>query len=237
MKVDPKSIRADLYRPRAGHWAEVDVPPLRYLAVDGHGDPNTAPVYAVAVGALYTLAYATKLGLREATGIDAVVAPLEGLWTSADPTAFTGRRKDEWDWTMLIALPDPALMGPALIGPALVGTAVTDTDVDAALDRARTTAATRRPDVPTGDVRVLTLDEGRCLQTLHVGPYDEEGPTLALLHDEVMPEAGLTWNGPHHEVYLGDPRRTAPERLRTVLRQPVRAATGQAEHPSPRIGS
>ena len=83
-------------------------------------------------------------------------------------------------------------------------------------------AAKKKPDASLDRVRALTLAEGRCLQIMHVGPYAEEGPTLARLHHEVMPARGLTWNGPHHEIYLGDPRRAAPEKLRTVLRQPVR---------------
>ena len=131
-----------------------------------------------------------------------VVGPLEGLWTSADRDAFTVRDKDEWDWTMLIPLPDA--VGAADIAEGLAA------------------ASRKKPDLPVSSLRPLSLAEGRCLQILHVGTYDEEGPVLARLHDEIMPERGLTWNGPHHEIYLSDPRRTAPERMRTVLRQPVR---------------
>ncbi|WP_246855248.1 GyrI-like domain-containing protein [Cellulomonas sp. Y8] len=98
--------------------------------------------------------------------------------------------------------------------------AVAGADVDTGLGA----AAGRRPDLPVDRVRPLTLDEGRCLQVLHVGSYDDEAPALARLHHELMPAHGLTWNGRHHEIYLGDPRRVAPDRLRTVLRQPVRPA-------------
>ncbi|GAA1139855.1 hypothetical protein GCM10009583_07130 [Ornithinicoccus hortensis] len=131
-----------------------------------------------------------------------MVSPLEGLWSSEDPTTFTERRKDEWDWTMLIAFPEP----------------VDREDLAQGLAR----AAHKKPELPVSDVRVLELTEGRSLQIMNVGSYDDEGPTLARLHHEVMPERGLTFNGPHHEIYLGDPRRAAPETLRTVLRQPVR---------------
>ena len=95
---------------------------------------------------------------------------------------------------------------------------VSEDDITAGLER----AARRRPDLPVADVRVLLLDEGRCLQVMHVGSYDDEGPVLDRLHHEVMPARGLDFNGRHHEIYLGDPRRMAPERLKTVLRQPVR---------------
>lgn len=202
MRFDVKKDRPDLYRPGTADVVEVDVPPTTYLAADGHGDPNTAPAYAAAVGALYASGYATRAALRARTGDDFVVGPLEGLWTSGDPAAFTARAKAEWDWTMLIPLPE----------------AVDATDVADGLSA----AAARKPDLPVGEVRLLRLHEGRSLQVLHVGPYDDEGPALARLHHEVMPARGLTWNGPHHEIYLGDPRRAAPAALRTVLRQPVR---------------
>lgn len=206
MKIDLKKDRKDLYQPGADDFVEVDVPPMTYLALDGHGDPNTSEEYAEVVEALYTAAYATKFAFRARTGDDFVVGPLEGLWSSDDPSAFAERRKADWDWTMLIPLPDP----------------VSATDVVAGLAK----ACDKKPQLPVSRVRVLELTEGRCLQIMHVGPYDDEGPTLARLHDEVMPARGLTWNGRHHEIYLGDPRKVAAEKLRTVLRQPVRALDG-----------
>ncbi|WP_454048308.1 GyrI-like domain-containing protein [Cellulomonas sp. Marseille-Q8402] len=206
MRIDLKKDRKDLYQPGAADVVEVVVPPTTYLGVDGHGDPDTAPAYAAAVGALYAAGYAVRSAFRARTGTEVVVGPLEGLWTSADPRAFTARAKGDWDWTMLLPLPDQ----------------VGEEDVAAGL----ATATTRKPGLPVDRVRLLRLDEGRVLQILHVGAYDDEGPTLARLHDEVMPARGLTWNGPHHEIYLSDPRRVPPARLRTVLRQPVRPAGG-----------
>jgi hypothetical protein len=202
MAIDIRRERAELYRAGTREVAEVVVPPADYLAADGHGDPNTSADYAAAVSALYTAAYAVRAALKGRTGEAFVVGPLEGLWTAADPAAFAAGRKADWDWTMLIPLPG----------------VVTADDVAAGL----ATATERKPEVPVGRVRLLALDEGRSLQVLHVGSYDDEAPTLARLHHEVMPARGLTWNGPHHEIYLGDPRRVAPERLRTILRQPVR---------------
>ena len=202
MRTDIKKDRKDLYLPGRADFTEVDVPAMTYLAIDGHGDPNTSPAYAIAIQALYAGAYAIRSALKKRTGDDFVVGPLEGLWTSADDSAFVARDKGEWDWTMMIPLPD----------------AVSSQDIVDGLGR----AACKKPDLPIAALKELPLTEGRSLQILHVGTYDDEAPTLARLHDEVMPRLGLTWNGPHHEIYLSDPRRVAPEKMKTVLRQPVK---------------
>ncbi|WP_234660974.1 GyrI-like domain-containing protein [Agromyces marinus] len=205
-KYDVKKAHRGLYAPGAGDFVLVDVPPMQYLAVDGHGDPNTAPQYGIAVEALFGTAYAVKFASKRMSGRDFVVAPLEGLWWADDPASFSARRKDEWSWRLLIHQPD-------WIDQAAVAAAVEATRAkreNPALDR----------------LRLERLHEGQSAQILHVGPYDAEAPTLARLHDEWMPGRGLTFAGPHHEIYLSDARRTAPERLRTVLRQPVRRAAG-----------
>ncbi|MRG60194.1 hypothetical protein GE115_09990 [Agromyces sp. CFH 90414] len=211
-KFDLKRAYPDLYAASARaaeDFAIVDVPPMRYLAVDGHGDPNTVPAYREAVEALYPVAYTVKFASKRESGRDFVVGPLEGLWRADDPETFVTREKDAWDWTMLIAQPDW----------------IDGASVDAAIAQVRAKSAKERSDAPPALdlVRLLHLHEGRSAQILHVGPYDDEGPTLARLHDEWMPRHGLTFNGDHHEIYLGDPRRTAPEKLKTILRQPVRA--------------
>lgn len=204
MRIDLKKDRPELYRPGARDFTEVDVPPIAYLAIDGHGDPNTSPEYLSAIQALYAGAYAVRAELKARTGAAWVVGPLEALWSADDPADFAARRKDAWDWTLLIALPDE----------------VGDDDVA----RGLAAAAARKPGLPVAFVRAETIHEGRCLQILHVGSYDDEGPTLARLHHEVMPARGLTFGGRHHEIYLGDPRKVAPEKLRTILRQPVAPA-------------
>ena len=193
-KFDVKKELRTLYAPRAGDWAFVDVAPQQFLMVDGHGDPNTSPLYPAAVEALYGLSYSIKFASK-AAGRDFVVAPLEGLWHSDVADAFVLGDRTLWRWTMMIAQPD-------WITPQ-------------AVDAARTAKKITAP-------RLERLNEGRALQILHAGPYADEAPTLARLHNEVMPQHGVTFNGRHHEVYLGDPRRVAPEKLRTVLRQPVR---------------
>ena len=200
-KYDLKRAHRELYAP-PGEFTLVDVPPMRYLAIDGHGDPNTAPAYAEAIEALFGVAYTVKFRSKRELGRDFVVAPLEALWRADDPAAFVTREKSAWSWTALIAQPD-------WIDEGLVAGAVD--------------AVRAKGDKPALDrLRLVELHEGACVQILHVGSYDDEAPTLARLHDEWMPQHGLTFNGDHHEIYLSDARRTAPAKLRTVLRQPVR---------------
>ncbi|WP_141999215.1 GyrI-like domain-containing protein [Amycolatopsis cihanbeyliensis] len=201
-KYDVKKIRRELYSPPSKDFAVVDVPEFRYVAVDGRGDPNTSPAYANAIEALYGVAYALKFASKKTLGRDFVVGPLEGLWRADDPTVFTARRKDSWDWTMMISQ-------PGWITEDMVRTAVD--------------SVSRKKDNPAlADVRLITLIEGTCVQILHIGSYDDEAPILDRLHNHYLPEHGLTFNGDHHEIYLSDARRTAPAKLRTVLRQPVK---------------
>ncbi|WP_092964408.1 GyrI-like domain-containing protein [Agromyces sp. CF514] len=207
-KYDVKRAHRALYAPSTKAFVDVDVPPMQYLAVDGHGDPNTSAAYVQAVEALFGVAYALKFASRREVGRDFTVAPLEGLWRADDPAAFVARDKSAWSWTMLVHQPE-------WIDESAVADAV-----DAV--RAKGAKAKSEPSPALDLLRLVLLDEGRSVQILHVGSYDDEAPTLARLHDEWMPQHGLTFNGPHHEIYLSDARRTAPEKLRTVLRQPVR---------------
>lgn len=205
-KSDPKK-EIDSYRAKRGEFRILDVPAMSYLMVDGHGDPNRSPEYAEALQALYPVAYALKFASK-AAGRDYVVPPLEGLWWAEDMDAFTvAREKSAWDWTMMILVPD-------WLGPA---------DVRRAVDTvaAKGAAQPKGPPERLGDVRYAALAEGRCVQTLHVGPFDGEAAVLEEMHHRFIPAQGLVLSGRHHEVYLSDPRRTAPERLRTILRQPV----------------
>ncbi|WDH78030.1 GyrI-like domain-containing protein [Microbacterium esteraromaticum] len=200
----------DRYRSAPGEFRVLEVPATRYLMIDGAGDPNSSPEYTAALEALYPLAYAVKFASARELGQDYVVPPLEGLWWADDMTAFTSARdKSRWHWTLMLMVPD-------WIPVAFV---------EAARERV---AAKKAPPARLGRVRSETLTEGLCVQTLHVGAFDDEGPLLARMHDEFIPGAGLRMTGRHHEIYLSDPRRTAPERLRTLLRQPVRAVSDTA---------
>lgn len=204
MNIDLKKDRKELYQPGKKEFAEVMVPPMRYVAIDGAGDPNTSAEYSAAVESLYTVAYSVRGEWKKSSGNAFVVGPLEGLWFSDDPAVFTAGDKDQWKWTMLIPLPD----------------AVEESAIASGME----VAAKKKPELPISKVRVITLEEGLSLQIMHIGSYDDEAPTLAKLHDKIMPAQSLTFNGPHHEIYLSDPRKVAPEKLKTVLRQPVKKA-------------
>ena len=180
----------------------VDIPAMQFLMVDGSGNPNTAPAYQTAIEWLFSTSYALKFASK-AKGQDYVVPPLEGLWWADDPADFVARRKDTWRWTMMIMAPD----------------FLTRTMYEAAIAK----SAKKLGGAPN-TLRLERYDEGKSLQVLHVGSYDDEGPILAQLHDVEMPQRGLAFNGHHHEIYLSDPRRTAPLKLKTILRQPVRPA-------------
>ncbi|NUS94972.1 MAG: hypothetical protein HOQ36_21600 [Nocardia sp.] len=192
------------YRARSGRFEVVDVPDLRYLMIDGHGDPNTDPDFALATEALYPLAYKLKFASKRELGRDYAVMPLEGLWWAEDMDAFTASRdKSRWDWTLMIMTPDWI-----------------ERDLFAAVvEKVAAGDGPRR----LRDIRLETLSEGRCVQTLHIGSYDDEAGVLARMHHEFVPDNGLRMVGRHHEIYLGDARRVAPEKLRTILRQPVTA--------------
>lgn len=202
-KIDFKKKLAKLYGASAGSFAAVDVPRMQFVKVDGQGDPNRAPAYQRAIEWLYAMSYAMKFSAKAKVGKDYVVPPLEGLWWADDPDDFVKRRKDRWRWTMMIMVPD---------------------FVDRSLYEAALAKSRDKLGNPPETLRLEPLDEGHCLQTLHVGSYDDEGPVLAKLHGEVMPAGGWAFAGPHHEIYLSDPRKTAPERLKTILRQSVRKA-------------
>ena len=203
--IDLVKTLKPLYSPSAKAPVIVEVPELAFLMVDGRGDPNSAEEYQAALQALYGVAYTLKFTLKKAAPErDFKVAPLEGLWwTDGEPPSLDALRTDResWNWRMVIAVPDD----------------VTAAEVAAAADA----AAQRRPLPAAGLVRLERFAEGQAAQLMHIGPYAEEAPTIARLHEYVA-EQGYELRGRHHEIYLGDPRRTAPERLKTVLRHPVK---------------
>lgn len=200
-KTDFKKTLKHLYRPSAKDFALVEVPAMRFVMVDGFGNPNTAPAYKRAVEWLYSVSYALKFASKKQLERDYGVLPLEGLWWAEDMDAFTAGDKDKWSWTAMIMQPDW----------------ITDAMFAAAVEKARGKLGD-----PPESLRLETYDEGLSVQIMHIGPYDAEGPTIARLHQQFIPQNGLTENGHHHEIYLSDPRRVAPEKLKTIIRQPVK---------------
>ncbi|MDJ0448393.1 MULTISPECIES: GyrI-like domain-containing protein [Methylocystis] len=200
-KIDFKKASPALYRAPTNRFALVEVPAMHFVMVDGAGDPNTAPAYKQAVEWLFSVSYAMKFAAKASLGNDYVVPPLEGLWEADDPADFVTRRKDRWRWTMMIRAPD--FLDDAMFG--------------AAVERSKKKLGT-----PPDSLRMEIYDEGPSLQILHIGAYDHEGPALARLHHEEMPSRGYVFAGRHHEIYLSDPRKPEPAKLRTILRQPVR---------------
>ncbi|WP_447912028.1 GyrI-like domain-containing protein [Microbacterium phyllosphaerae] len=206
MAIDPKKT-LDAYRAKRGEFRILEVPAMQYLMIDGAGDPNTAAAYSEAVAALFPLAYTLKFESRKTLGVDTVVMPLEGLWHAPDMESFTSRRdKSAWLWTLMILVPDH-------VTPEMFADAVEAVEQKSAKKKQQTPALR--------SVRLETLDEGLCVQTLHVGSYDDEAPVLDDLHHRFIPDSGLHMTGLHHEIYLSDVRRVEPARLRTILRQPV----------------
>lgn len=202
-KVDFKKTMKALWQPPAGRFVTVEVPAMQFLMVDGKGDPNTAPAYARAVEWLYSVSYPVKFMSKKELSRDYTVAPLEGLWWAEDMTTFLTRDKAAWSWTMMIMQPD-------WITPDMVARAI---------DKAG-----GKLGAPPDSLRLEAFEEGLSVQTLHIGSYDDEGPVIRRLHEEFLPQNRLIETGHHHEIYLSDPRKVPPEKLKTVLRQPVRKA-------------
>ena len=198
-KIDLKRELHELYTARRKPGV-VDVPELKFLIIDGHGDPNTSADYGHAIEALYSVAYTLKFTLKKEGSLDFPVMPLEGLWWSEKTDDFIAGRKASWSWTAMLLQPD-------VVTDELVADAT-----DAASDKRALPAA--------GLLRLESFSEGLSAQVLHVGPYADEEPTITRLHDFIA-EEGYVRRGKHHEIYLGDPRRSAPDRLRTIVRQPI----------------
>ena len=202
-KIDFRKTMKALWQPPVGRFTIVDVPKMRFAKVDGKGDPNVSEEYRNAVRWLYSVSYPLKFMSKKELGRDYTVAPLEGLWWAQDMDDFLKGNKSRWSWTAMIMQPDW----------------ITGAMFDAAAAK-----ACDKLGEPPASLRLEDFDEGLSVQIMHIGPYSAEGPTIARLHGEFLPQNGLTENGLHHEIYIGDPGKTAPEKLKTVLRQPVRKA-------------
>jgi hypothetical protein len=200
-KIDYKKRLKHLYGPSPVKPEIVEVPQMNFLMVDGLGDPNTAKSFSDAIEALFPVSYALKFMVKKGKKpIDYGVMPLEALWWSDDMSAFTTGNKDAWKWTVMIMQPG----------------VVTETMTKEA--REHTEKKKKRVSLPL--VRFGTFEEGKSAQLLHVGPFSAEGPTIQRLH-AFIEEHGSRRVGKHHEIYLSDIRRGAPEKWRTIIRQPM----------------
>ena len=195
--IDLKKTLKPLYAP-SKNFETVTVPEMTFLMVDGQGNPNHSPEYAQAVEALYSVAYTIKFALKKEIEKNYAVMPLEGLWWVPDMREFSTENKDAWYWTMMI-------LQPSEVTPDRFHHACAE--------------AGKKKDLPAlPKMRLEPYHEGLSAQVLYFGAYADEGPTIARLHEFIHAQGG-TLSGKHHEIYLGDPRKTAPEKLKTVIRQ------------------
>ena len=201
-KFDLKKTLPEYFKGSPSKFSVVNFPKFNYLVVDGKGDPNISPSYVEAIELLYGASYTLKFMSKNELGRDYVVPPLEGLWWAKEMKSFEKREKSKWSWTMMIMVPNGITKAYAT--------------------KAIRTFKEKKPEANISKIRFDSLAEGLSVQILHVGPYDAEGPVLARMHKEFMPENNFVFNGIHHEIYLGDPRKTSPEKLKTILRQPVK---------------
>jgi hypothetical protein len=199
-KIDYKKELKHLYRPSAKDVAVVDVPVMNFLMIDGAGDPNTTPFFQEATEALFAVSYGLKFMIKKGEQpVDYGVMPLEGLWWADDMAQFSVEQKGDWQWTLMI-------MQPEYVTPDLFAEAVEQ------VKKKKNPAA-----LPL--MRFEAYVEGQAAQIMHIGPFSEEGPTVAKVHDFIAANGGEL-SGKHHEIYLSDIRKAAPEKWKTVVRQP-----------------
>ncbi|VAX36634.1 conserved hypothetical protein [hydrothermal vent metagenome] len=200
-KIDYKKELKHLYRPSIKKVEIVDVPKMNFLMINGEGDPNTSQSFQDAIDVLYPLSYVLKFMIKRGKiGIDYGVLPLEGLWWADDMSSFRVENKDGWKWTLMIMQPD-------LVTKEMVQEAIEQVKV-------------KKNPVSLPLVRFESFEEGKIAQIMHIGPFSEEGPTVEKVHSFIE-EGGSQRRGKHHEIYLSDIRRAAPEKWKTIIRQPM----------------
>ena len=210
MPFDFKKEYKEFYMPK-NKPALVTVPPANYIAVRGSGDPNDPEGdYQKAMQVLYSVAYTLKMSYKTDHRIEGffeyVVPPLEGFWRMEGTDGIDYRRKDKFQWISVIRLPD----------------FITKADFDWGV---QTASVKKKLDCSAAEF--LTVDEGLCVQIMHCGAYDDEPATVEIMHRFLAEhgyETDITAQRQHHEIYLSDARKTAPEKLKTVIRLPVRKA-------------
>jgi len=199
-KVDFKKQLKNLYNPASKEVSIVDIPDMNFLVVNGEGAP-ASPQYIAAIETLYSVAYTLKFMIKKAKGIDYGVLPLEGLWWVDDMTQFSLDRKDEWKWTAMIMQPKY----------------VTETDGVTAVEQVK-----EKKNQPAAcKVQFECFHEGKAAQIMHIGPYSAEAANIQKIHAAIK-VSGHSLSGKHHEIYLNNPAKTAPEKLKTILRQPMK---------------
>jgi hypothetical protein len=204
-KLDLRKELKPLYNPSAKQPEIIKIPKMNFLMIDGVGNPNTAQEYQDALAALYGVSYTLKFMIKKGKdAIDYPVMALEGLWWVEDVEKFElaelMERKDEWQWTMMI-------MQPKFVTRSLITKAMDE--------------IAKKKDLPSlRKLRFETFNEGLCAQIMHLGPYSAEPPTVECLHKFIL-DSGHTLRGKHHEIYLSDPRKAKPEKMKTILRQPI----------------
>jgi hypothetical protein len=199
--IDFKKELKFLYYPPSNEVVEVEVPKMNYIMVEGKGDPNTVRQYKDALEALFGVSYALKFMVKRSKQmVDFAVMPLEGQWWSEDMARFSFENKGSWFWNSMI-------MQPSFVSESLFRQAVDQ-------------VAKKKNLSSLSKLRFESLIEGLCAQIMHLGPYAEEKSTVEKLHIYIK-EAGYVFSGKHHEIYLSDPRKSAPEKMKTVIRQPI----------------
>ena len=201
VKIDCKKELKNLYSSSAEKVEVVEVPQMNFLMIDGEGDPNTSQSFQDAIDVLYPLSYTLKFIIKRGEiGIDYGVLPLEGLWWADDMSSFSVDNKENWKWTLMI-------MQPELVKKEMVATAIEE-------------VRKKKKPVALPLVRFESFVEGKVGQIMHFGPFLEEGPTVEKLHSFIK-VSGSQRIGKHHEIYLSDIRRAAPEKWKTIIRQPM----------------
>jgi hypothetical protein len=199
-KVDLKKELKNLYNPSAKEISVVDVPAMNFLVVDGEGAP-TSPQYSAAIEALFSVAYPLKFMVKKGKGIDYSVMPLESLWWVDDMSKFSAYRKDEWKWTAMIMQPKY----------------VTSDDFNLTVEQVKK----KKNPIALSKVRFESFKEGPSAQIMYIGPFSAEEPTIVKIHAHIQ-NGGHELNGKHHEIYLNNPATTTPEKLKTIIRQPMK---------------
>jgi len=199
-KIDYKKELKNFYKASAEKVEIVEVPKMKFIMIDGEGGPSSAS-FQDAIEVLFPLSYTLKFMVKKGViGIDYGVLPLEGLWWADDMSSFIMGKKDEWKWTLMI-------MQPEIVTKKMVQEAIEQVKV-------------KKNPVSLPLVRFESFSEGKSAQIMHIGPFSEEGPTIEKVHSFIE-DNGSQLTGKHHEIYLSDIRRSAPEKLKTIIRQPM----------------